>query len=133
MQCCCKYSYLLIHTPKNFHNIYIKVSTYQKHFFLKLHYPKRRTKYYTKLYPIKLGQNFVKNFVRYLGNGVSRKNAFEIYLPLSVVHKIVFDQFPTAKFSIFLFCFVDDRVSRKNAFEIYSPLSNILLFGQEIY
>ena len=31
---------------------------------------------------MKLGQNFVKYFVRFLGNGVSRKNAFEIYWPL---------------------------------------------------
>ena len=31
---------------------------------------------------MKLGQNFVKYFVHFLGNGVSRKNAFEIYWPL---------------------------------------------------
>ena len=31
-------------TPKNFHDIYIKVSKYQKQFFLKLHYPKKQTK-----------------------------------------------------------------------------------------
>ena len=31
---------------------------------------------------MKLGQNFVKYFVPFLGNGVSRKNAFEIYWPL---------------------------------------------------
>ena len=31
---------------------------------------------------MKLGQNFVKYFVRFGGNGVSRKNAFEIYGPL---------------------------------------------------
>ena len=31
---------------------------------------------------MKLGQNFVKYFVRFLGNGVSRKIAFEIYWPL---------------------------------------------------
>ena len=28
---------------------------------------------------MKLGQNFVKYFVRFLGNGVTRKTAFEIY------------------------------------------------------
>ena len=32
---------------------------------------------------MKLGQNFVKYFIRFLGNGVSRKNAFEIYWPLA--------------------------------------------------
>ena len=31
---------------------------------------------------MKLGQNFVKYFVRFLGNGVSKKNAFEIYWSL---------------------------------------------------
>ena len=31
---------------------------------------------------MKVGQNFVKYFIRFLGNGVSRKNAFEIYWPL---------------------------------------------------
>ena len=31
---------------------------------------------------MKLGQNFVKYFVRFLGNGELRKNAFEIYQPL---------------------------------------------------
>ena len=32
---------------------------------------------------MKLGQNFVKYFVRFLGNVVSRKNVFEIYWPLA--------------------------------------------------
>ena len=32
--------------------------------------------------PMKLGQNFVKYLVRILGNGVSRRIAFEIYWPL---------------------------------------------------
>ena len=36
----------------------------------------------TKSWPLKLGQNFVKCFIRFLGNGVSKKNAFEIYWPL---------------------------------------------------
>ena len=31
---------------------------------------------------MKLGQNFVKYFVRFLGNGDLRTNAFEIYQPL---------------------------------------------------
>ena len=50
----------------------LKVSKSQKQFFLK-----------TKFCPIKLGQNFVKYFVRFLGNGVSRKIVFEIYWPLN--------------------------------------------------
>ena len=29
--------------------------------------------------PSSIGQNFVKYFVRFLGDGVSRKNCFEIY------------------------------------------------------
>ena len=33
---------------------------------------------------MKLGQNFVKHFVHFWGNGVSRENAFEIYRPLSM-------------------------------------------------
>ena len=44
--------------------------------------PKKLTKYKSKVCSMKLGQNFVKYFVRFLGNGVSRKNAFEIYWPL---------------------------------------------------
>ena len=31
---------------------------------------------------MKLGQNFVEYFVRFLGNGATRKIAFESYLPL---------------------------------------------------
>ena len=34
---------------------------------------------------MKLGQNFIKYFVHFWGNGVSRKNAFEIYWPLGSV------------------------------------------------
>ena len=37
------------------------------------------TKISKSLKHMKLGQNFVKHFVRFLGNGVSRKIAFEIY------------------------------------------------------
>ena len=37
----------------------------------------------SKFCPMKLRQNFVKCFVRFLGNGVSRENAFEIYRPLA--------------------------------------------------
>ena len=33
----------------------------------------------TKFCPSLMGQNIVKYFVRFLGDGVSRKNAFEIY------------------------------------------------------
>ena len=47
-----------------------------KTFFLKLHCPKKRSKYETKLCPMKLGQNFVRYFVRFVGNEVSRKKCF---------------------------------------------------------
>ena len=43
----------------------VKVSKSQKHFFLKLHCPPKRTKYLTKVYPMKLMQNFIKYFVRF--------------------------------------------------------------------
>ena len=39
--------------------------------------PPKRTKYLTKFCPSFIGQNFVSYFVRFLGNGVSRKNASE--------------------------------------------------------
>ena len=42
---------------------------------------------------MKLGQNFVKYFVGFLGNGVSRKNTFEIYWPLKDVYLIMFNLF----------------------------------------
>ena len=59
----------------------IKVSKSQKHFFLKVEtpLPKKLTKYLTKFCPMKLGQNFAKYFVCFLGNEVSKKIAFEIY------------------------------------------------------
>ena len=50
----------------------LKVSKSQKQFFLKLHCPKNER-----------NQNFVKYFVRFLVNGVSRKDAFQIYWPLA--------------------------------------------------
>ena len=40
-----------------------------------------KKKYYTKFCPMKLGQNFVKYF-GFLGNGVSIRNAFEIFWSL---------------------------------------------------
>ena len=40
-------------------------------------------------FPMKLEQNFVKYFVHFLGNGVSRKNAFEIYWPLEYDHWVL--------------------------------------------
>ena len=49
--------------------------------FLKTLLPKKRTKYWTKFCPMKLGQTFVKYFVHVLGNWLSSKNAFEIYRP----------------------------------------------------
>ena len=45
---------------------------------------KKRTKYLTKFCLMKLGQNFVKYFFRFWGNGFSRKNAFEIYWPVDM-------------------------------------------------
>ena len=39
-------------------------------------------KYLKKFCPSFIVQNFVKYFVHFLGNGVSRENAFEIYWPL---------------------------------------------------
>ena len=57
----------------------IKVSKSQKHFYRN---SKKRTKHFTKFCPCFIGQNFVEYFVHFLGNGVSRKNAFEIYWPL---------------------------------------------------
>ena len=61
----------------------LKGSKSQKHFFLKLHHcPQKRTKYLTKFCPSFIEQNFVSFFVCFLGNGVSRKNAFENYWPL---------------------------------------------------
>ena len=56
----------------------LKVSKSQKQFFLKLHSPKKELNIRQNS-ALKLRQKFVKYFVRYLGNGISRKNAFEIY------------------------------------------------------
>ena len=48
--------------------------------FLETPLPKKQKKYLTKFCPMKLGQNIFKcYFVCFLGNGVSRKNAFDIY------------------------------------------------------
>ena len=44
-----------------------------KEFFLETPLPKKRTKYLTKVCPSFTGQNFVKYFVRFLGNGVKEK------------------------------------------------------------
>ena len=61
----------------------IKVSKSQKHFFLKLHCPKNERNIWQN-YALHsfIGQNFVWYFIRFLGNGVSRNIAFEIYWPL---------------------------------------------------
>ena len=66
----------------------LKVSKSKKTFFSKLHRPKTERNIIEnwKFCSMKLGQNFVKYFVRYLGNGVSTKNAFEINWPLG--HKL---------------------------------------------
>jgi hypothetical protein len=59
----------------------LKVSKSEKHFFLKFHCPKMNdiSTYLTKFCPSFIGQNFAKYLVCFLDNGVSRKNAFEIY------------------------------------------------------
>ena len=61
----------------------LKVSKFQKHFFFKLHCPKieQNIKQNSALWSY-LGQNFVKYFIHFLGNRVSKINAFEIYWPL---------------------------------------------------
>ena len=55
----------------------LKVSKSQKHFFLKLHCPKTN-KILDKILPWLHRAEFCLLF-RFFGNGVSRKNAFEIY------------------------------------------------------
>jgi hypothetical protein len=62
----------------------LKASKSQKQFFLKLHYPKNEKNIRQNSALMKLGQKFVKYFVRFLSNGGSRKNAFEIYWPLVI-------------------------------------------------
>ena len=59
--------------------IRLKVTKYLKQ--LRLHCPKNEQ----NIRQMKLGLNFVRYFVCFLGNGVSRKNAFEIYWPLGFV------------------------------------------------
>ena len=66
----------------NFRCTILKVSKSQNQCFLQLHCPKNQRSF--------TGQNFVKNFVHFLGNGVSRKNAFEIYWPLQILHGLTF-------------------------------------------
>ena len=53
----------------------LKVSKSQnsKAILLETPLPEKQTKYLTKFCPMKLGQNFVKYFVRFSGNGVSWK------------------------------------------------------------
>ena len=53
-----------------------------KAIFLETSLSPKWTKYLTKFCPSFIGQNFVKYFVRFWGNGVSRKIAFQIYWPL---------------------------------------------------
>ena len=56
----------------------LKVSKSQKHFLSKLHWPKTNA-IFDNILPTFIGRNFVKYLVRFLGNGVLRKDAFEIY------------------------------------------------------
>ena len=59
----------------------VKVSKSQKHFSWNS-IAQKTNKILDKILPyMKLGQNFVKSFVRFFGNGDLRKNAFEIYWP----------------------------------------------------
>ena len=59
---------------------------------------------------MKLGQNFVKYFVSFVGNGVSKKFAFEIYRPLVRNRKIfvLFKFLPASSKFIFLIAFVSN-------------------------
>ena len=54
----------------------LKVSISQKQFFLKLHCPKKLTKYLRKFCSIKLGQNSVKYFIHFGGQWSFKKNCF---------------------------------------------------------
>jgi hypothetical protein len=53
---------------------------------------------------MKLEENFVKYFFRFLGNGVSRKNAFEFYWHLMLFHffSIIDRMFSPKKQQIFI-------------------------------
>ena len=73
----------LIYCVFNGKNMCQNVNKSQKHFF-ETPLPKKQTKYLTKFCPSFIGQNFVKYFVCFLGNGVSRKIAFDIYWPLAL-------------------------------------------------
>ena len=57
---------------------YLKVSKYQNQFFLKLYCPKNKQNIRQDSALSKLGQKFVKYFIRFWGNGFSRKIASEI-------------------------------------------------------
>ena len=65
----------------------LKFSKSQKQ-FIETPLPKHQTKYLTKFCPMKLGQNLVK-YKKNSGNGVSGKNAFEIYWPLLTLLMLV--------------------------------------------
>ena len=52
---------------------------------------------YKKFWPMKLGQNFVKYFVHFLGNGVSRQIPFEMYWPLNLNTSHIFKELLTLK------------------------------------
>ena len=85
----------------------IKVSKSQKHFSWNS-IAQKRMKYLTKFCPMELGQNFVTYLVRFLGNGDSRKNAFEIYWPLHNVKS-------TMKISLIFVAFLE-HMKFKNIF-----------------
>ena len=63
-----------------------------------------------KFYPMKLGQNFVKYFVHFLGNGVSRKNAFEIYCPLKLRYSEKATNFLRNIHSRFVLCLINGQI-----------------------
>ena len=80
----CSYKLLIARSIQLENGGSLKVSKSQKYFFLETPLPKKRTKYLTKFCPSFIGHNFDKYFVRFLGIGVSRKNAFDIYVKISL-------------------------------------------------
>ena len=67
----------------------LKVSKSQKIFFLETPLPKKRTKYLTKICPMKLEQNFVKYFGWFFGQwSFKKKNLFRFNDLYSMLQKI---------------------------------------------
>ena len=84
----------------NIRTVLQKVSKFKKQFFLILCCPKKKRNIrQNSAYE----QNFVKYFVLYLGNGVSRKNTFEIYWPLVWDCTVTWNYDNTLKWTNYLF------------------------------